>query len=128
MLNRVKCKSGKRADLDNLYVRSAWEANYARYLNFLVKIKDIKKWQYEPDTFIFEAIKRGTRSYMPDFKVFNNDDSIEYHEVKGWMDSKSITRAKRMTKYYPLIKIKLIDKVWFKANKANLSSIIIGWE
>lgn len=92
------------------YFRSGWEVVYARYLEWLLQSGEIKKWQYEPDTFWFEEIKRGVRSYLPDFKVFNKDGSFEYHEVKGYMDSKSVTKLKRMTKYYPEVKMVLIDK------------------
>ena len=33
--NYSRSKSGRRDDLGGLFVRSSWEANYARYLNFL---------------------------------------------------------------------------------------------
>ena len=84
-----------------IFLRSKWEANYALYLDFLIKQKQIKKWEYEAETFMFEEIKLGVRSYTPDFKIINNDNSQEYHEVKGWMDPKSKTKIKRMAKYYP---------------------------
>jgi hypothetical protein len=121
-------KGGKRADLDDRYFRSSWEANYARYLNFLIKTKEILKWEYEVDTFEFGTIKRGVRFYTPDFKVFNKDGSVNYHEVKGWMDAKSKTRAKRMAKYYPEVQVRLIGKDWFRANGKSLSKIITNWE
>lgn len=92
-----------------LFFRSTWEANYALYLDFLIKQNQIKSWEGEKDVFIFEAIKFGTRSYRPDFKITNLDDSIEYHEVKGYMDSQSLTKLKRMRIYYPKVKIILID-------------------
>jgi len=92
------------------FFRSKWEANVALYLNFLVKQKEIKNWEYEPTSFLFEKIKSGTRLYRPDFKVFKNDNSFEFWEVKGWMDSRSLTKLKRMKKYYPAIKIILIEK------------------
>ena len=76
-------KGGKRVDLNNVYFRSRWEANYARYLNFLQKQKLIDKWEFEPDTFIFHEVQRGTRTYLPDFKVFIGN-KIEYHEIKGY--------------------------------------------
>jgi len=97
------------------YFRSEWEMNYADYLEWLVSAGEIKDWQFEADTFWFEKIKRGVRSYLPDFKVFNNDGSIEYHEVKGWMDDKSATKLKRMAKYYPEIKLVLIDACQYKS-------------
>lgn len=92
-----------------MYFRSKWEANYALYLDFLVDHKEIYKWEFEPDTFMFEAIKLGTRSYTPDFKVFKNRDIYEYHEVKGYMDSRSKTKLKRFAKYYPNEKLVLVD-------------------
>lgn len=119
---------GKRPDLENRYFRSSWEANYARYLNYLVQKKKILRWEYEPDTFEFHAIKKGTRFYTPDFKVYQSPESFEFHEVKGWMDAKSKTRQKRMSKYYPQIKVIIIDKSWFRRNGSLLSGIIQNWE
>lgn len=98
-----------------IYFRSKWEANYALYLDFLIDHNEIEKWEFEPDTFVFDKIQFGTRSYTPDFKIFNKDGSIEYHEVKGFMDSRSKTKLKRMQKYYPEIKIVLIDSSQYKA-------------
>lgn len=121
-------RQGKREDLDGLYVRSSWEANYARFLNWLILIGEIKNWEYEADTFEFHAIKRGSRFYTPDFKVTNKDDSIEYHEVKGWMDQKSQTKLNRMKKYYPKIKLVLIDKDAYRAIEKDVKRFIIFWE
>lgn len=121
-------RGGKRIDLNNQYFRSSWEANYARYLNFLIENNEIKKWEYEVDTFEFHKIKKGTRFYTPDFKILLNNGVYEYHEVKGWLDKKSITRQKRMDKYYPQIRVILIDKKWFRRNGKELSKIIKNWE
>jgi len=121
-------RQGKRDDLNGLYVRSSWEANYARYLNFLIGKKEIFKWEYEPDTFWFEAIKRGTRSYLPDFKIWEQEDSTPYYvEVKGWMDEKSKTKLSRMAKYYPDVKIVLFQSSEYKELK-KWSNLISGWE
>lgn len=122
-----KCSGGKRIDLDNKYFRSSWEANYARYLNWLVKQGCLQKWEYEPDEFEFVNIKRGNRYYKPDFKVFNNDNTFEYHEVKGYYDAASLTKLKRFKKFYPDLQLKMIDVNWFKRNK-HLKRIINFWE
>lgn len=92
-----------------MFFRSKWEANYALYLDFLTDHGEITKWEFEPDTFMFEAIKLGTRSYTPDFKVYKKDATHEYHEVKGYMDSRSKTKLKRFAKYYPDENLVLID-------------------
>lgn len=110
------------------YYRSAWEANFARYLEFLRKSGDIKKWEHEPKTFWFENIKRGTRSYLPDFRVTENDNNIVYYEVKGWMDARSKTKLKRMKKYYPEIQLRLVDAKKYKRLQKEYSQSIEGWE
>lgn len=107
-----------------IFFRSKMEANYALYLNFLVKQKQYLKWEYEPDVFIFEKIKFGTRSYRPDFKIMNNDNSYEYHEVKGWMTAKSETQIKRMTKYYPEIKLVIIDHPTYRDIRRKIGKML----
>lgn len=107
-----------------LYFRSKWEANYALYLDFLIDHKEIYKWEFEPDTFIFEVIKLGTRSYTPDFKVFLTPELFEYHEVKGFMDSRSKTKLKRFKKYYPQHKLLLIDGPQYNAIKKQVGKLL----
>ena len=119
---------GKREDLESIYFQSSWEANYARYLNFLVSTGEIEGWEYEPDLFVFGEIKRGARSYLPDFKVYHVDGRIEYYEVKGRMFPKSKLKFKYMAKYYPDVKEKLIDRDAYRAIKQRMSSVINTWE
>ena len=109
------------------YYRSGWEANYAYYLEWLKQKKQIVDWEHEPDTFWFILIKRGVRSYLPDFKVTNVDSSIEYHEVKGRMDSKSATKIKRMKKYHPKIKLVVIDSSAYRSIEKTMKPIIKEW-
>lgn len=123
--NYSRGRGGRRKDLNNRYFRSSWEANYARYLNFLIKNGNIFKWEYEPDTFYFEKIKRGTRSYTPDFKIWEKIDSDPYYvEIKGWMDDKSKTKLKRMQKYYPYIEIRLFQEREYKELKNKLGKML----
>lgn len=121
--------SGKREDINGIYFRSMWEANYARYLNFLLEKKIIYKWEFEPDRFIFHEVRRGIRSYCPDFKIWEAKDAEPYYvEVKGYMDDKSKTRHARMDKYYPEIKIIMFMQKDYKELKEKLSRLIPGWE
>jgi predicted nuclease of restriction endonuclease-like RecB superfamily len=110
------------------FYRSLWEKNYGRYLEWLKTIGQIKDWEHETDTFWFEKIRRGVRCYTPDFKVFENNGKIAYHEVKGWMDSKSKTKIKRMRKYYPDVGLIVIDQKSYKKLSNKVSKIIPGWE
>lgn len=107
-----------------IYFRSKWEANYALYLDFLIKQHQIKNWEYEKKTFVFESILYGTRRYTPDFEIKNNDDSLEYHEIKGYMDGRSKTKLKRMAKYFPKVKLVLIDGDYYKDLKKKLGKTL----
>jgi len=99
------------------YFRSGWEVVYACHLQWLKNNGKIKKWEYEPDTFWFKEIKRGVRSYTPDFKIYNWTGTTEYIEVKGYMDDKSKTKIKRMAKYYPEIVLLVVGKEEYKPIK-----------
>lgn len=126
--NRNSFRGGKREDL-GFYVRSKWEANYARYLKWLVSIGEIRSWQYEPDTFEFTKIKRGSRFYTPDFKVFLLSGEFEYHEVKGWLDSRSKTKLSRMKRYFPEIKVVLIDSTAYRGLAETVGrGLVENWE
>jgi hypothetical protein len=110
------------------YYRSTWEANYARYLEWLKRRGEIQSWRHEPKTFWFLNIKRGTRSYLPDFEVIENGGKAVYHEVKGWLDDKSRVKLQRMAKYYPQEKIILIDRAAYQSIAKTMKAIIRDWE
>lgn len=110
------------------YFRSRWEANYARYLQWLKEQGQIAEWAHEPTTFWFEGIKRGTCSYLPDFLVTEKDGSQTYYEVKGWMDDRSKTKLKRMAKYHPAVKLIVVREKEYKAIAKSVGALIEGWE
>lgn len=121
-------KRGYRDDMPGIFFRSRWEANYARFLTLLQRQGKIVKWEFEKDTFWFEAIRRGVRSYTPDFKVWLADGSYYYDEVKGWMDPKSKTKLKRMAKYHPNVKVNVIDSKAYREIDKKLGGAIPCWE
>lgn len=123
-----RTKYGKRADLGGQFFRSRWEANYARFLNWRVARGDIRRWEYEAETFWFEAIRRGVRSYTPDFRITANDGTVYFDEVKGWMDAKSVTKIARMGRYHPAVDLRVIDAKRYRIIERTLASIIPGWE
>jgi len=108
--------------------RSSWERNYGRYLQFQKEHKIVSDWDHETTTFWFDEIKRGTRSYLPDFKVTLWTGEEEFHEVKGWMTRKSKTQIRRMKKYHPEIKLVVIDQVRYRALAKTARTLIPGWE
>lgn len=125
-----RSKSGRREDLNNQYFRSNYEANYARFLNFIMANGEpITKWEFEKETFEFKKIKKGSRFYTPDFKVYFLDGHIEYHEVKGWDYPQGITKRKRFAKYFPHLKLLVIDGDFFKdIKRKGLDRLILNWE
>lgn len=125
-----RAKRGRRADLGDTFFRSSWEANYARYLNWLIYHKKIASWGFETETFWFHKIRRGVTSYKPDFRVVLLDGSHEWHEVKGWMDPKSKTKLKRMSKYYPNEKVVVRGEAWFldAERGTGFAALIPHWE
>lgn len=114
-----KTKGGRRADLNDQYFRSSWEANYARFLN-MCKIP----WEYETKTYLFEkktfifkgkihrlkGVAYGSRRYICDFYL---PRSRELVEIKGYMDSQSKTKLARMARYFPEIKLTVVGKEFF---------------
>lgn len=85
-----KTKIGKRKDL-GIFLRSAWEANVARWIKH-----QGKGFMYEPKNFIFDKFKHGTVSYVPDFLVDG-----DWIEVKGMLKGSDKTRIRRFKKFYP---------------------------
>ena len=120
-------RPGKREDLGGQFFRSSWEANYARWLNFLVRAGEVERWEYEPDEFWF-PVERGTRSYIPDFKVVYPDGTWEYVEIKGWMDARSKTRLRRMERYYPEIPLRVVGAAEYRALARDAGRLVAGWE
>lgn len=109
------------------FFRSKWEANYARYLEWLKARGEIDSWEHEPTTFWFKGVRRGTVSYLPDFRVIERGAEI-YHEVKGWMDGKSKTKIKRMAKYHPDVRLLVIDAKAYRSIAKTMAALIPDWE
>lgn len=132
-----KCKQFLCSCSDN-YFRSSWEANVARYLNLLVEREEIQHWEYEPIRFTFndmvidgkkiKGVSCGVMSYLPDFLIVNNDDSISFIEVKGWMDGKSKTKIRRLKKYYPEIRLDIIGQKEYDEIRKTEARNIDSWE
>ncbi|HXJ61930.1 MAG TPA: hypothetical protein VNU68_35270 [Verrucomicrobiae bacterium] len=111
-----------------VFFRSSWEANYGRYLQWLKEHSAIAEWEHEPQVFWFNKIKRGTRSYLPDFRVTELNGEIAYHEVKGWMDQRSRTKIKRMRIYHGKVKLIVIPRKTYKMIEGQVGRMIEGWE
>ncbi len=110
-------KAWKKIAERDFYFKSKWEYLYALHLEFLKSKKLIQEWDYEPETFWFLEIKRGVRSYMPDFRVLELSGQRYWVEVKGFMDSKSKTKLARFKRFYPNERMVVVEKDWFEKRK-----------
>jgi hypothetical protein len=112
---------GIREDIGH-YVRSRWEANFARYLLFTNQ-----SYQYEPIVFtlILDDKKCSTTKirYTPDFKVGGI-----FYEVKGWWDKKSLLRKRLMEEQYPEIHIEYISEQEYLNLQFQFGEQIENWE
>lgn len=90
-----------------LYFRSQRERRHAEMLELQRRAGTIASWEHEPHRFWFDGVRAGVTSYLPDFRVVYPDGRVEYHEVKGWMDPRSITALRRMQRYHPDVRIVL---------------------
>jgi len=125
----TRAAGGRREDIGQIWFRSSWEANYARYLNLLVKMKIVEQWDYEPQTFWFEGVKRGVVSYLPDFRVcYRNDPRPEYIEIKGWITQKDRTKWARMKKFHPDIKLVVVGPKEYREIANKWASALPNWE
>ena len=129
---RSNVKGWRTIGKQKCYFRSLWEINYACYLEFLKRNKEIRDWVYEPKLFRFpkDDYNAGPFMYKPDFHVTELSKLRRWHEVKGWMNPSSKKKIKRFHKHFPEEgEIFIISSAWFaQARKKNLHKIIPGWE
>lgn len=97
--------------------RSGWELNFSFYLEWMKKNKEIKDWEYEPERLLWMG-----GSYLPDFKVWRNDGTYYFCEIKGKMQG--INKFKRAKKENPKIKFELWDSVAYKELKRKMGKIL----
>jgi hypothetical protein len=103
---------GFREDI-GIYVRSNWEANFARILKF-----EQKEYQYEPITFHLEE----NITYTPDFLC----EDI-FYEIKGYMNEISKIKLDLFKEKYPEHKICIIQGNEYNILKEKYKSLIF-WE
>lgn len=87
----------------------------ARWLNHRIALGEVTCWEFEPHTFVFSGISRGSVCYTPDFKITYPDGSVEWLEVKGWERSRDRTKWKRMASHYPSIKLVIMGADVYKS-------------
>ena len=104
------------------YFRSKWEANYALYLQWLKDTNKIFEWEYEPQPYYEFPIKHGSTRYLPDFRITNNDGTFYLVELKGF--KQGMVKLKRMAKYFPKVKIELVDAKEYRALQKKVGKML----
>ena len=89
------------------HFRSKMEYRYARYLELLKTSGHIVDWNYERTKFVFPTEMTGAKQFLIDFDVLTIQGEIVHHEVKGYLDSRDITKLRRVAKHYPNARIHL---------------------
>lgn len=105
-------RGGFREDIGH-FVRSSWEANFCRILNFL-------KEPYEYEKYIFKL--DNYKKYIPD--IFLPKQNI-FLEIKGYRRN---NKVKEFKKKYPQKKIIIVDFPIYKRLKEEYEPLITLWE
>lgn len=117
-------KRGFRTDI-GLYMRSEWEANWARWLAWMQSTGNVLGWAYEPDSFALTIDGKRVR-YVPDFKVEWNGKT-EYHEVKGLMDKRSAQKICAMRRQHPQVRLVVVNERVYKGLARRFEQIVPNW-
>lgn len=107
--------------------RSAWERNWAVYLQWQKEQRMISDWEYEPQRFYFidystnppRALGNG---YLPDFKIIRLNGTHYFDELKGYKQGK--IKLKRMKKYHPAEEINLIEAKEYNETKNKIGKML----
>jgi DNA polymerase III alpha subunit len=110
--------AGLREDLGH-YVRSSWEADFARVLKYLGT-----PYQYEPRRFTLSRADGSTLTYAPDFFV---PEARCFYEIKGWMDERSAEKIRLFREQYPDETLVVIDKTQFAELQMRYGDLV-EWE
>lgn len=108
----TRAHGGKRADLGH-YVRSNWEANFARILRLQGRV-----YEYEPKTFQLTE----TMSYTPDFLVGET-----YYEIKGYMTISAKQKIELFKQQHPEVSFVLVDAKAYDLLREEFKTQIL-WE
>ena len=112
-------KWGFREDLGH-YVRSGWEANFARLLKFLGRV-----YEYEPRRFVIEIDGEVVATYLPDFYLVGLN---RYVEVKGQWFSTAQEKVRLFREAYSDVELDIVDKAAYRHLASKFSKLVPNWE
>lgn len=105
---------------DKYHGMNRTEAAYAGTLEVGKMVGEIKSWRFQAMTL---KLADDTR-YTPDFMVVRPDDTIEFHEVKGFWRDDARVKIRVAADFFPLFRFVAVRKVkcsweyeWFGPHK-----------
>ncbi|MDO8435925.1 MAG: DNA polymerase III subunit alpha [bacterium] len=111
-------KGGFRKDLGH-YVRSTWEADFARILRF-----HNLNYKYEPETFRLVKGNGEIVHYTPDFYV---EVKNTFYEIKGWLHDLDKEKMQLFQEQYPQHNLVMISATKFAEFSLQYKTLI-NWE
>jgi hypothetical protein len=111
---RTQYKTKYRSDIKTV-LRSSWEANVGRTLDYLGVI-----WGYEREFFELS----NDLTYLPDFFIGSNT----ILEVKGFWDADSRKKVSTFQKEYPEWKLLILDADMYFTLRRKYKDIVPNWE
>lgn len=86
---------------NNIHFKSSWEVNVARYFD-----ENKIVWKYENISYSLS----DTRSYTPDFSIYENGNLKKHIEVKGYFRKENKEKFEEFEKLYPNVNIEIWNK------------------
>lgn len=116
---RIKQTGGytKWIKYKNIKVQGSYELNTCLILDDWKENKKIKDWEYTNDKFTYIGLDNKNHSYLIDFKIFENDGTFYYLEVKGRVQEKDYLKWQAVRdKGHKL-------EIWFKRDIENHGAV-----
>lgn len=102
----------------NLLVHGTYELRTCFILDKLKKLEKIQDWEYTKDRFKYIGKDKKEHFYLMDFKIFKNNNTFFYLEIKGFLKDNDLLKWKAVKKQgYKL-------KIWYKKHIIRLEKIL----
>jgi anaerobic selenocysteine-containing dehydrogenase len=109
--------NARRTEIDHIAFDSKIEGEYYRYLKQQQEDGKIKEFELQPIFTLQEGFRKNGKYYRPilyiaDFKVYDNDGTVQIIDVKGYETADFKIKRKLFEKKYPftLVLVKYVKK------------------
>jgi hypothetical protein len=107
--------NSQKITIDGIAFDSKDEAHYYESLKLRQARGEIKCFELQPTFTLIEGFKKQNKTYRaitytPDFKIYHNDNSIEYIDVKGMTTQQGELRIKLFHWKYRDFKLSIVAR------------------